>query len=218
MSLRPEELAKTIDHTLLDPKATPADVDRVCDEAWGHHFAAVCVLPRHVREATGRLGRCDVKVAAFIGPDAALAGECVAAGAAELDVLMNVDAMLVGDFRRVRDELAAVVRRVRMQGVTAGKRLVLVKVGIDCDRLDDKRKRLACTIVEHVEADFVAARSRDGGSVVYEVELLRDRLPDAVSVKAFGSVATAAEADELVAAGATRIGTSHAVSVMREPA
>jgi deoxyribose-phosphate aldolase len=214
MPLRPDELAKTIDHTLLDPRAASAEVERVCEEACGHHFATVCVLPRHVRAARRRLGRGDVKVAALIGPDAALAGECVAAGAAELDVALNTGAMVAGDFRRARDELAAVMRAVQMRSVTAGKGQVLVKVGIDCDRLDDKRKRLACMIVEQVDADFAAARARNGGSAVYEVELLRDRLPEAIGVKAFGTVATADDVRELVTAGADRIGTTHALAIM----
>jgi len=214
MPLRPDELAKTIDHTLLDATAATAEVARVCEEAADHHFATVCLPPSRIRAARRHLGRSDVKVAALIRSDPAVAGECVAAGAAELDVALNTEAMLTGEFRRARDELAAVVRAVEVQAVTAGKGPVLVKVAIDCDRLDDKRKRLAWTIVEQVGADFAAARVRHGTSALYEVELLRDRLPEAIGVKAFGAVATAEDARELVAAGADRIGTTQAAAIM----
>ncbi len=113
MALRLEELAKTIDHTLLGATATLQDVEALCDEARTHHFAAVCVLPFAVPAAVEALRGCDVKVATVIsyplGADATrakivAAESSIAAGADELGVVLNVPALLSGDFRLVRDE------------------------------------------------------------------------------------------------------------------
>jgi deoxyribose-phosphate aldolase len=221
MPLRLEELAKTIDHPLRGSQPTPADVARVCDEACVHHFAAVSLAAGGARLAAERLRGCDVKVAAVVTGDdrkakTALASECLRAGAAEIEVALDTGSMLAGTFRAARDELAAVVRTVRMANVNSGRGPVLVKVVVDCDRLDDPRKRLACLIVEDVEADFADAVTRTAGpAALHGVELLRERLPERIAVKATVPVVHADEAEELVTAGVTRIGTPHAVAMMR---
>jgi deoxyribose-phosphate aldolase len=221
MALRVEELAKTIDHPLRAPEPTPADVVRLCDEACAHHFAAVCVGARCVRLAAERLRGCDVKVAGVIAvgdrkEKAALAVRCLSAGAAEIEVALGTDAMLAGSFRSARDDLATVVRALRTANVNTGRGYVLVKVAVDCDRLDDARKRLACLIVEDVDADFVEAVTRTPGvPAIREVELFRDCLPERVGVKVTVPVARVEEAEELVTAGVVRIGTPHAVAMMR---
>ena len=104
MALRLEELAKTIDHLLCQSDPTPGDVIRLCDESCEHHFAAVRVGPQYVRVAAERLRGCDVKVAALVaGRDrkakAELAEHCVAAGAAEIEIGLDTEAMLAGAFR-----------------------------------------------------------------------------------------------------------------------
>ena len=228
MALRPEELAKTIDHTLLAPIATVQDVERLCAEASAHHFAAVCVLPFAVPYAVDGLRGCDVKVATVVsfpfGADAtrakiAAAEHAIATGADELGVVLNMSALLSGDFRLVRDELVAIVRAVRVKSVNAGKGLVLVKVIADCPLLDDKLKRLICKIVEDAGADFIEAATGfdDSNATVRDVELLRD-LPESVGVKATGAILTFEDAEAMVAAGAGRIGTPFAVDVVRGPA
>jgi deoxyribose-phosphate aldolase len=225
MALRLEELAKTIDHSLLDPTATFQDVDRVCEEARTHHFAAVCVLPSCVPLAAEALRGCDVKVCTVVsypyGADitkakVAAAEACITAGADELDIVLNAGALLSGDFRYVRDELAALVRAVRVKSVNVGKGIVLLKVLLHSDQLDDKLKKLACKIVEDAGADFVetSAGHGDGVATVRDVELLRDTLPEAIGVKASGGIDTAESAEAIIAAGAGRIGTSHAVAIM----
>jgi deoxyribose-phosphate aldolase len=226
MGLRVEELAKTIDHTLLGPTATTHDVERLCDEAREHHFASVCVLPSFVPHALERLRACDVKVCTVVsyplGADSmkakvAAAEHAVAAGADELDVVLNVPLLLSGDFRLVRDELVALVRGVRVKSVNTGKGIVLLKVIVECCHLDDKLKKLACRIVEDAGADFVETSTGywNGGATRHDVELLRDCLPESVGVKASGGIATAEAAEVMIAAGAGRIGTSHAVDIMR---
>lgn len=224
MAPRLEELAKTIDHTLLDPAATAADVERLCAEAREFHFASVCVLPSLVRPVAELLRGHDVKVGALIGlpvgaqprlAKIAATEASLAAGADELDVTMNAVAMHAGDFRLVRDELAAVVRAVRMRSVSSGRGRAIVKVIVDVARLDEKLKRLACKIVEAVGADFAGASIGERKNGVDEVELLRDCLPESVGVKAVGAFAAAEEAWEIVNAGAARIGTTAAVGIMR---
>src|SRR5919109_430957 len=135
MALRLDGLAKTIDHSLLEPTATASDVDRLCAEAREHHFASVCVLPYFVPQAAAMLRGCDVKVCTVVsfpfGADSpkakiAAAEHCVAAGADELDVVVNVPALRSGDFRLVRDELGALVRAVRVRSVNMGKGIVLL--------------------------------------------------------------------------------------------
>jgi deoxyribose-phosphate aldolase len=227
MALRLEELAKTIDHTLLSPTATMADVDRACAEAREHHFAAACVLPFAVPAAVESLRGCDVKVCTVIsfpfGADTtrskvAAAEHCISSGADELGVVLNVPALVSGNFRYVRDELVALVRAVRVKSVNAGKGIVLLKVIVECAALDDKLKRLACRLSEDAGADFVETSTgfANGGATIRDVELLRDCLPESVGVKASGGIETAAEAEAMVGAGAGRIGTQHAVAIMRD--
>jgi deoxyribose-phosphate aldolase len=224
MPVRLEELAKTIDHTLLDPEATAEDVDQLCEEAREHHVAAVCVLPEHVARAREGLLACDVKVAAVVGlphgaqplrEKVARAEACVGAGADELGIVINLEAMWRCRFPLVREELAAVVRAVRMRSVNSGRGQALVKVILDGGRLDDKLKQLACRIVELVDADFAEIWHRGTDeALVYEVELLRERLPERVAVKASGKIGSVELAQELVAAGAARLGTTEAVALL----
>jgi deoxyribose-phosphate aldolase len=225
MALRLEELAKTIDHSLLDPTATLVAVERLCAEARTHHFAAVCVLPFAVASAAEALRGCDVKVCTVVsfpfGADTtkakiAAAEHCVAAGADELDVCMNVAALLSGEARYVRDELAALVRSVRVKSVNMGKGIVLVKVILECGYLDDKLKKLACRIAEDAGADFVETSTGwgDARATLHDVELLRDALPESIGVKATGGIDGAEEAEAMIAAGAGRIGTPSAVAIV----
>lgn len=226
MPLRLEELAKTIDHTLLESRATPADLERLCEEACEHHFASVCVLPFHVPQAAEHLRGCDVKVSTVVSfpqegdpprAKAAAAEHCVAAGADEIAISLNVAAMWAGEFRLARDELAGVVHTVQMRSVNTGKAQVLVKVLLDCARLGSKRAQLACKIVEDVEADFAETAPDDGlgSAVLHDVELLRDRLSESVSVKASGEIASVEDAREMLTAGASRLGTRHALAIVR---
>jgi deoxyribose-phosphate aldolase len=217
MPLRLEELAKTIDSQLA-PEATAATAARLCEEACHAHFAAVCVPTSHVRLAVERLRGCDVKVAAVLpGASADLARRCVAAGAVELDVPLDARALLAGELRLASAGLAAVVRAVRTASVNTGRGHVLVKAVVDGDRLDLPRKQLACRIVEHVDADFavLATTAPAEDATLWNVELLRERLPEWIALKVSGPVASAAVAQGLVGAGAVRVGTPHAAAIAR---
>lgn len=225
MALRLEELAKTIDHAVLDPAATFADVDRVCGEARSRHLAAACVLPFAVERAAEALRACDVKVATVIsypyGADAmrtkvTAAEVAIGQGADELDLVLNVGALRSGDLRGVRDELVAVVRSVRVKSVNSGRGIVLVKAVVECALLDGKLRKLACKLVEDAGADFVVVTTGFGRDLpsLYDVELIRDSLPESIGVKAAGNIETLADAEALIAAGAGRLGTPHALAIL----
>lgn len=227
MALRIEELAKTMDHTLLRPDATRAEIERLCEEARKYHFASVCVFPCYVPLAASLLKGQDVKVCTVIsfpfGADTTItkvraAENAVGAGADEVEFVMNIGAMLSGNFRLVRDEIAAVVRSVRMKSVNVGKGLVLVKVIMETGYFDKKLKRLACRMIEDGGADFVKTSTGYGptGAMVPDVELLRDELSENLGVKAAGGILTAEDAETMINAGAARLGTSHAVDIMNE--
>ena len=226
-SVHAEELAKTIDHTLLRPDATVADIELLCDQAAQYHFAAVCVLPHWVALCRRLLADSDVKVCTVIGfpygadggrAKVATAKDAVAHGADEIDVVMCVPAMLAGDFTYVRNELRAVVRAVRVGGVNNGRGLVIVKVIVETCYLSTKLKKMACKIVEGAGADFVKTSTGLGpaGATVHDVELLRDALSEHVAVKAAGGVRTYRDVTRLINAGAARIGTSAGDQIMRE--
>jgi deoxyribose-phosphate aldolase len=225
--LNVEELAKTIDHTLLRPDTTSHDIEVLCSEAAEYHFAAVCLFPHFVPLACRLLKSADVKVCTALsfpyGADAArvkvvAAETAVVQGAAEVDIVMNMPAMLSGEFSYVRDELAAVVRAVRMRSVNSGSGRAIVKVIIETCYLTNKMKRLACKIVEQSGADFVKTSTGVGprGATVQDVELLRDALGEHVGVKASGGIRTLRDVQLMVNAGASRIGTSAGVTIMRE--
>lgn len=227
MALRIEELAKTMDHTLLRPDATRAEIEKLCEEARKHHFASVCIFPCYVPLAASLLKGQDVKVCTVIsfpfGADTTItkvraAENAVGAGADEVEFVINIGAMLSGNFRLVRDEIAAVVRSVRMKSVNVGKGLVLVKVIMETGYFDKKLKRLACRMIEDGGADFVKTSTGFGptGALVADVELLRDELSENLGVKAAGGILTAEDAETMINAGAARLGTSHAVEIMNE--
>ena len=227
MALRVEELAKTIDHTLLKADATRTDIERLCEQARKFHFASVVVFPCYVPLAATLLKSHDVKVCTVVsfpfGGDTTItkvraAENAVGSGADEVEFVINIGAMLSGNFRLVRDEITSVVRAVRMKSVNVGKGLVLVKVIMETAYLDKKLKKLACRMIEEGGADFVKTSTGYGpqGATVADVELLRDELSENLGVKASGGILTSEDAETMINAGAARLGTSHAVDIMNE--
>jgi deoxyribose-phosphate aldolase len=222
----PEEIAKTIDHTLLRADATAVDVETLCREAAAYHFAAVCIFPHYVPMAASLLKGTDVKTCTVIsfpyGADtqrikALAADDAIARGADEVDVVINISAFLSGEFGLVRDELSGVVHAARVRGGNLG-RTVIVKAIIETCYLDDKLKLLACRICEQAGVDFVKTSTGVGsrGATVADVELLRDNLDAHIGVKASGGIRTAADLERMVGAGAVRVGTSAGATIMQE--
>jgi deoxyribose-phosphate aldolase len=222
-----EELAKTIDHTLLKADTTNPDVERLCREAAKYHFAAVCIFPHFVPLAADLLRTADVKVCSVIsfpfGADSlkakvVSAEDAVARGADEIDVVINVPAFLSGDFGHVRNELASVVRAVRLKAMNSGRGQVVVKAIIETCYLTIKMKRMACKICEASGVDFVKTSTGLGpsGATVRDVEILRDSLDEHIGVKASGGIRTLHDVELMVNAGAVRIGTSSGVAIMKD--
>jgi deoxyribose-phosphate aldolase len=225
--VQPEEIAKTIDHTLLRAEATTVDVETLCRDAAAFHFAAVCVFPHYVPMCAALLKGTDVKTCTVIsfpyGADtqrikALAVDEAVERGADEVDVVVNISAFLSGELGLVRDELAGVVRAARVRGVNLGRGQVIVKAIIETCYLDEKLKRLACRVCEQAGVDFVKTSTGVGphGATVKDVELLRDCLDAHIGVKASGGIRTAADLERMVGAGAVRVGTSAGAAIMRE--
>ena len=222
-----EELARTIDHTLLRADSTSADVETLCAEAAAYHFAAVCLFPHFVPLAAGLLRGTGVHTCTVIsfpfGADTAqikalAAADAVARGADEVDVVINVPAFLSGEVGLVRDELAGIVRAVRERGADIGRDHVIVKAIIETCYLDEGLKRLACRVCEEAGVDFVKTSTGLGpnGATAEDVELLRGCLDERVGIKASGGIRTADDVERMVNAGAGRIGTSAGVAIMKE--
>ncbi|MDQ3285796.1 MAG: deoxyribose-phosphate aldolase [Actinomycetota bacterium] len=224
--MRVREFAKTLDHTLLKPDATEEEVRKLCGEAAHHHFAAVCVPPCHVRLAARELRGTDVKVATVVsfpfGADttavkAAAIRDAMGGGASELDVVMNISKFLSGGFAYVAEELSSLNGEVSAVAINNGLNDAVLKVIIETTYLSDNMKRLAVQIVAASGADFVKTSTGFGPSVAAEdVALLREEAPEGLAVKASGGIRTLEEALDLLNAGASRLGTSSSVKIMRE--
>ncbi|MCC6832798.1 MAG: deoxyribose-phosphate aldolase [Thermoleophilia bacterium] len=224
--MRAEDLSKTLDHLVLAPDTDVAEIEAACDLAVQYHFAALCALPEFVPLIADRLRGTDVKTCATIGyPDGTggmanlrAAEQAVTDGANELDVVMNVPAMLGGQFTLVRDELVRIVRAVRSRAANNGRGDVIVKVIIEAPLLDDKLVRLACKIVDDAGADFaITSTGYDGRlATTHDVEVMRDALPERVGVQAAGGVAALEDVQAMISAGAARVGTDCAVAVLEE--
>lgn len=227
MGMRVREFAKTVDHTLLKPNIQEQDVVQLCEEAANHHFAAVCVPPCYVRRSAKELRGVDVKVATVIsfpfGADtvavkSAAIRDAILGGASELDVVMNLSRFLSGDFNYVADELNTLNQEIGVVAMNNGLTDVVMKVIIETSYLTDKMKQLATRIVSSSGADFVKTSTgfAPSGATVEDVSLLREEAPEGVAVKASGGIRTLQDAMDLLNAGASRLGMSSSVDVMKE--
>jgi deoxyribose-phosphate aldolase len=212
------DLATLIDHTLLRANATPGDVERLCEEALRHEFAAVCVNGVHVARAARLLGRSRVAVACTVGfPLGAMdpvvkraeAEAALAEGAREIDMVLQIGALRAGLDDLVREDIAGVARVVRRAGG-------LLKVILECCYLDDQEKIRGCRLAELAGCNFVKTSTGLGPSGANEadVSLLRRSVSASVRVKAAGGIRTAEDARALVRAGASRLGTSASVAIV----
>ena len=211
------EIAKYIDHTNLKATATRADIETLCAEARQYGFRAVCVNPSQVVNAVEFLAGSEVRVATVIGfplgattslTKAREAEEAVAAGAAELDMVINIGALKEGRLDLVRDDIKAVVRAARG---------ALVKVILETCYLTDEEKVLACRAAAEAGANFVKTSTGfgTGGATLEDVRLLRANIPPTMEVKASGGIRDIEAARAFIAAGATRLGTSAGVAIVK---
>lgn len=210
-------LAKYIDHTLLKTDAQRADVTKLIEEAKAYHFASVCVSPIWVSYVSEALRDTGIKTCTVIGfpqgatPSAVKAFEtkqAVADGADEVDMVIAVGKLKDGDDAYVKADIEAVVRAARGKALT--------KVIIETCLLTDEEKRRACLLAKEAGADFVKTSTgfAAGGATAADVRLMRESVGEAMGVKAAGGVRTRADAEAMLAAGATRLGTSSGVKIV----
>lgn len=213
------ELAPFIDHTLLAPGATPADVERLCAEARAHGFASVCVNGVHVARCAAELAGSPAAVGSVVGfplgacePRAKVHAARLALeqGARELDMVLQIGALRARDEALVEHDVAGVVAAARAAGA-------LVKVILETGLLTPDEIVLGCRLAESAGADFVKTSTGFGprGASLEDVRLMRASVGPRVRVKASGGIRTLAFARELLAAGAARLGTSASVALVR---
>ncbi len=212
-------LAKMIDHTLLKPDATQDEIAQLCFEAKKYGFASVCINPTWVELCATLLKGTAVKVCTVIGfPLGATAPEVKAFetvnaldhGATEIDMVINIGALKAGD-------LALVARDIRGVVTAAHARDAIVKVIIEAILLTDEEKTTACLLSKEAGADFVKTSTgfASGGATVHDVELMRRAVGPEMGVKAAGGVRTLEDAENMIRAGATRIGASAGVKIIQ---
>lgn len=211
------DLAKYIDHTLLKPESTRADIARVCEEAKHYNTASVCVNPFWIGFVAEQLKGTDIKPCCVIGfplgatlPEVK-AYETAAAirdGAKEVDMVINVGALRGAEFETVYEDIKAVV------DAAAGK--ALVKVIIETCLLTDEQKVIACKLAKHAGADYVKTSTgfSTGGAKVEDIRLMRETVGPEMGVKASGGVRTKADVEAMIAAGASRIGASSSKKII----
>ncbi len=212
------DLAKFIDHTLLKPEATRAQIDALCAEAAEHNFATVCVNGSRVELAYSLLEESDVQVATVVGfPLGAMEADvkryeteaAIDAGAGEIDMVMNVGRFIDGDHdfivREIRDVVEAADDHV-------------VKVILETCLLSNEQIEQACKLVVQAQAHFVKTSTGFGsaGATIEHVKLMRETVSQFAGVKAAGGIRNAADAHAMIEAGATRLGTSGGVAIVSD--
>lgn len=213
-------IAAYIDHTILKPTTTVADIDKLCAEAREYGFAAVCVPPLFVRRAKEQVEGSGVKVATVIGfpfgysAIEAKVAETVLAivdGADELDMVINISAVKNRDWQFLASEINAVLPLIRSKGRQ-------IKVIIESGILTEEEIITCCDIYGAAGVDFMKTSTgyAEKGASVEAVTLMRKHLADAVRIKASGGIKTYAFAKALVDAGADRLGCSSSVQIVAE--
>lgn len=213
-----ETIAKYIDHTLLKADAKKDQVEQLCNEAKEYGFASVCVNPTWVKLASKLLEGTDVKVCTVIGfPLGATTSEtkafetknAIENGATEVDMVINIGALKSGDYDLVEEDIRAVVE--------AAKGKALTKVIIETSLLTDDEKVKACELAVKAGTDFVKTSTgfSTGGATAEDILKMRQAVGPTLGVKASGGVRNAEDARKMIEAGATRIGASSGIAIVK---
>jgi deoxyribose-phosphate aldolase len=211
------DLAKYIDHTILRPEATVDDIIALCGEAAEYKFAAVCINPCYVDLAAHLSAGTGVKVATVVGfPLGATipavkvieTKEAILRKADEIDMVINIGAAKAGNWQAVESEIVQVV------DAADGR---LVKVIIETALLSDDEKKRACQAVVVSGAHFVKTSTgfASAGATIADVQLLRNEVGPEFGVKAAGGIRNREQAEALIAAGASRLGTSAGIAIIK---
>lgn len=214
-----EQLAKTIDHSLLKPELTEEDMIAGCELAKEYHVASVCVKPYHVRLASKLLAGTDVEVGTVVGfphgnsttaTKVFETQQAIEDGATEIDMVINIGEMRSGHYDYVRDEIKAVVE--------ASHPRAIVKVIFENAYLTDDEKVTACKLCEEAGADFVKTSTgfAPTGATVDDVKLMRANTPPHMQVKSAHGVRTLQQLLEMIDAGVTRTGATATATILND--
>ena len=212
-------IAKYIDHTILKPEATVEEVKKLCKEAREYNFASVCVNGCYAKLVSSELAGSDVKTCVVVGfPLGAMTKEAKAFetsdaiknGADEIDMVINVGALKDKNYDLLKQDVEAVVN--------AAKDKAIVKVIIETCLLTDEEKVKACEISKEAKADFVKTSTgfSTGGATKEDIALMRKTVGEGLGVKASGGVRDYKTAIDMINAGASRIGASASISIVKE--
>jgi deoxyribose-phosphate aldolase len=213
-------IAGWIDHTLLKPEATAAQIRVLCQEAMEYHFASVCINPVFVPLACGLLRDAKENICTVVGfPLGAVLPEfkvyetlaCINAGAAEIDMVINIGALKSEAYGLVMNEIQAVTGTAHNQGA-------LVKVILETALLTRREKIIACLISQAAGADFVKTSTGFGigGATLEDVALMRRVIGSEMGLKAAGGIRAYADAVGMIKAGANRLGASAGVKIVQD--
>lgn len=217
-----EQVAKTIDHSILKPDFLTKDIEEGCALALKYDVATVCIRPMDVALTAKLLKGSDVLVATVIGfphgttTTAAKVAEAVDAvrnGAVELDMVLNISALLSGDYELVESDIRAVVEAARAELAT-----VSIKVIFETAYLNDELIVKACNLVESAGADYVKTSTgfAHEGATLHNVKLMKQTVGDRLKVKSSGGVKTLDQLIDYMDAGVTRSGCSATAAVLEE--
>lgn len=212
------DVSGIIDHTALKADTSKDSIKVLCQEARDNKFKAVCVNPTHVKYCSELLKDSEVRVATVIGfPLGASTSQTkafetidvIAMGADEVDMVINIGALKDGNYDLVKEDIEAVVK--------ASAKKALVKVIIETSLLTDEEKRKACELAMEAGADYVKTSTgfSAGGATLDDVRLMKSIVGEKLGIKASGGVRDYNTAIEMMEAGATRIGTSSGVEIIR---
>lgn len=213
-------IAERIDHTILKPTTSLAEVKSLCDEAVEYGFAAVCIPPPFVRNAAGILSQTNVQVATVIGfpfgysaakAKIAEVGQAIADNVDELDIVINLIALKSAAWKYLESEMKQLCEMSHGEGKK-------VKVIIESGLLTDDEIKQCCEVYSEAGADYLKTSTgyAEKGATVEAVQLMRTHLPSRVKIKASGGIRNFEFAKQLVEAGADRLGCSASVSIVKQ--
>jgi deoxyribose-phosphate aldolase len=213
-------LASYIDHTILKQTTTHAEVDRLCVEASMENFAAVCVPPKYVPDVKKMLDGSRIKIATVVGFPLGFntlevkvkeIENALDMGADEVDMVINLCSLKSGEWKYLEEEMTACLAPVYAQRK-------VIKVIVESGMLTDSELVQCCELYGNYEIDFLKTSTgyADNGATVHAVEVMRAHLPRRIGIKASGGIRTFAFAKELIHAGATRLGCSSSMQIMKE--
>ncbi|HEU0112496.1 MAG TPA: deoxyribose-phosphate aldolase [Flavisolibacter sp.] len=212
-------IAQFIDHTILKPTTTLADIEKLCEEAMEFHFAAVCVSPYYVRDAKQILSNSDVKIATVVGfpfgyshytAKLVETEQALSDGANEIDIVMNLAAFKSNDVAYLETEINSLTDSIMAANA---KSKLIIESGI----LSEEEIIKCCELYKHFPVDFLKTSTgyAEKGATLEAVHIMRKHLPPSIQIKASGGIKTYEFARQLVEAGATRLGSSASVAIVK---